>query len=74
MPLKKGSSSKTISKNISKLIRSYKKTGKIGTSKPTSSKKAQKQAIAIALSSAGKSKKANESFTQWVSSILNELA
>jgi hypothetical protein len=57
MPLKKGSSEKTISSNISKEIKSYKKTGKIGTSKPTSKKKAQKQAVAIALSKAGKSKK-----------------
>ena len=71
MPLKKGSSSKTVSKNISELIRSYKKTGKIGTSKPRSEKNAQKQAIAIALSSAGKTK-SNESFTQLVSLILCE--
>jgi hypothetical protein len=71
MPLKKGSSSKTISKNISELIRSYNKTGKIGSSKPKTKKKAQKQAIAIALSSAGKSK-TNESFNSLVSSILAE--
>lgn len=71
MPLKKGSSDKTVSKNISELMKSYKKTGKIGTSKPKSKKKAQKQAIAIALSSAGKSK-TNESFSSWVSSILAE--
>ena len=70
MPLKKGSSKKTIQKNISELIKSYKKTGKIGSSKPKSLKKAREQAVAIAYSSAGKSK-TNESFEQIVSSILN---
>lgn len=55
MPLDKGKSKKTISKNIGEVMSSYKKTGKIGTSKPSSAKKAQKQAIAIALSTAGKS-------------------
>lgn len=70
MPLKKGSSQKTISKNIEEIMRSYKKTGKIGSSKPKSSKAAREQAAAIAYSSAGKSR-TNESFNSLVSSILN---
>ena len=57
MPLKKGSSQKVISGNIGEMVRKYKKTGSIGTSKPASKAKAVKQAVAIALSKAGKSKK-----------------
>jgi len=57
MPLKKGKSAKTVSANISTLMGDYKKSGKIGTSKPASKAKAQKQAIAIALSKAGKARK-----------------
>lgn len=56
MPLDRGSSQKTISSNISEIMGSYKKKGSIGTSKPKSKKKAQKQAVAIALSKAGKTK------------------
>lgn len=57
MPLKPGKSSKTVSSNISEMVRKYKKTGSIGTSKPASKGKAVKQAVAIALSKAGKSRK-----------------
>jgi hypothetical protein len=57
MPLKKGSSQKTVSSNIGEMMRKYKKTGEIGTSKPASKGKAMKQAVAIALTTAGKSNK-----------------
>jgi hypothetical protein len=57
MPLKKGSSQKTISSNISEMVGAYKEKGSIGTSKPKSKKAAVKQAVAIALSTAGKSRK-----------------
>jgi hypothetical protein len=55
MPLKKGSSKKTISMNIRELYKDNKKTGKArgagGKVRP------QKQIIAIALSTAGKSRR-----------------
>ena len=57
MPLKRGKSDKVVSENISEMMGSYKKTGTLGTSKPKSGKAAQKQAVAIALSKAGKSRK-----------------
>jgi hypothetical protein len=57
MPLKKGKSKNTVSKNVETEMKNYKKTGKIGTSKPASNKKAAKQAAAVAYSKAGKSKK-----------------
>lgn len=57
MPLKSGKSKKVISENISETMRSYKKKGKIGTSRPKNKADAQKQAVAIALSKAGVPKK-----------------
>lgn len=57
MPLKRGSSRKTISTNIGEMVRSYKDTGRIGTSKPASKTAAVKQAAAIAYDKAGKAKK-----------------
>jgi len=57
MPLKKGKSDKTVSSNIGEMVRKYKDTGKIGTSRPKSMKAARAQAAAIAYSKAGRSKK-----------------
>ena len=57
MPLKKGSSQKTINANIGEIVRDYKKDGMIGTSKPKSKAAAVKQAAAIAYAKAGKAKK-----------------
>lgn len=57
MPLKKGSSKKVISENIGEMVGKYKSTGAIGTSKPSSSKKATAQAVAIAYEEAGKARK-----------------
>jgi hypothetical protein len=57
MPLKKGSSQKTISSNIGEIVRDYKQDGMIGTSKPKSKAAAVKQAAAIAYDKAGKSRK-----------------
>ncbi len=55
MPLKKGKSG--VSSNIGEMVRKYKETGKIGTSKPKSMKAAQAQAAAIAYDKAGRSRK-----------------
>ena len=57
MPLKRGSSQKTISANVRKLIHEYDDDGTIGSSHPKSRKKAVKQAVAIALSTAGVSRR-----------------
>jgi hypothetical protein len=56
MPLKKGSSQKTISRNIGELVGAYKEKGRIGTSKPKGKSAAVKQAAAIAYAKAGKSR------------------
>ena len=72
MPLKKGKSKETISKNISELEHSYKKTGKLGNSKPESKEKAHKQAVAIAMSEAGKTKNESRKFDTIVGQILKE--
>ena len=56
MPFKSGRSQATISKNIAECIRSYKKTGKIGNTRPKSLSHAVKICQAAAYSSARRSK------------------
>lgn len=68
MPLKPGKSN--VGKNVKELMKSYKKKGKIGTSKPESKKAAQKQAVAIALNKAGESKLKKESYDELVNEYL----
>jgi hypothetical protein len=57
MPLQKGRSRKTVGSNIKKLVHEYEDSGRIGASHPASKKKAVKQAVAIALTKAGRSRK-----------------
>jgi hypothetical protein len=56
MPLRKGYSQAVVSSNIKTLVDDWKKGGSIGTSHPPTKKKAVRQAVAIALASAGKSR------------------
>lgn len=56
MPLKSGSSQKTKSSNIGELVRAFKRTGKIGNTKPRSAKHARVIAAAIAYDKARKAK------------------
>jgi hypothetical protein len=56
MPLTKGKSDKAVSKNISTLVGDFEEKGRIGTSKPANKAVATKQAVAIALQKAGRSK------------------
>lgn len=57
MPLRKGRSKKTISSNIKEMVHKFKKSGKIGSSKPGSMRKAIAIAAAAAFRKAGKSRK-----------------
>lgn len=56
MPLQKGTSQQTFGSNVSELMHSYKKKGRIGTSHPKSTEEARKQALAIAFSVKRKSR------------------
>lgn len=57
MPLKEGSGKKVVHDNVSEIMNSYFKTGKIGASAPASKEKAQKQAVAVAYSKAREKKR-----------------
>ena len=57
MPLKSGKSQKTISSNIRKEMKEWEGDKKIGNVKLKSKAHAQKVAVAVALSKAGKKKK-----------------
>jgi hypothetical protein len=48
MPLKAGGSKKNFVENIREIMHSFKRSGKIGNSHPSSAAKANKQAVAIA--------------------------
>ncbi|RJG06727.1 hypothetical protein D3870_12570 [Noviherbaspirillum cavernae] len=56
MPLRSGKSQETIKTNIKTLVHEYESRGRIGTSHPKSKKKAIKQAVAISMKKAGKSR------------------
>jgi hypothetical protein len=56
MPLKKGTSKDTVGKNVEKLVHEWEQDGAIGNSHPPTKKKAVKQAVAISLKKAGKSR------------------
>ena len=58
MPLKPGARPAVVSSNIRTLVNEWKKDGAIGASHPATKKKAIKQAVAIALTKAGKSRNA----------------
>lgn len=56
MPLKTGRSQSVVSSNITTLVDDWKQDGSMGTSHPPTKAKAIEQAVAIALSKAGKSR------------------
>jgi hypothetical protein len=56
MPLKSGKSQEAVKSNIKQLVHEWEHDGSIGASHPPSKKKAVKQAVAISLKKAGKSR------------------
>jgi len=58
MPLKKGTSQAVVSSNIKTMVHEWKKEGPIGSSHPATKQKVIKQAVAISMKKAGKSRNA----------------
>ena len=58
MPLKKGKSEAAVSNNIKTMVHEWEKDGAIGNSHPATKQKAVKQAVAISMKKAGKSRTA----------------
>jgi hypothetical protein len=56
MPLRKGTSQAVVSSNIKTLVHEWEKDGSIGSSHPATKQKAIKQAVAISMKKAGKSR------------------
>ena len=56
MPLGKGTSRAVVSANIAELVDDWKRDGALGTSHPRTKRKAVRQAVAIALETARRSK------------------
>jgi len=56
MPLKSGKSNKAVSSNIKTLVEDWRRSGKIGSSHPANKKAAVRQAVAISMSKAGRSR------------------
>lgn len=54
MPLKRGKSNKVVSANVQTLVDDWQAKGRIGSSRPKNKQAAVKQAVAIALSKAGR--------------------
>ena len=58
MPLRKGTSQAVVGSNIETLVHEWEKDGSIGNSHPATKQNAVKQAVAISLKKAGKSRNA----------------
>jgi hypothetical protein len=54
VPLKRGKSNKVVSANVQTLVDDWQAKGRIGSSRPKNKQAAVKQAVAIALSKAGR--------------------
>lgn len=65
MPLRKETSKAAVSSNVKTMIHEWEKDGKVGNSHPATKQKAVKQAVAISLKKAGKSRTQTQSQKKW---------